>query len=277
MEDKTLQFALYLCAHFPPLVSAIEGESAGEGAMTRGLILYKAAQTVAGRIRGWWAHWQQHPDFESIQGACPSEEWNPHVVGVWQHPPGVQGKTESYYLSTLQDVTSPQAQRWCGRIFGQFRCIRPYPHDWPTHPIRAMYLSNSLLYGGKGYQARQTLKNYLPRKYHPLITFARKASRAPKTAHLGQWKVDHAGENWRNHSDLPAWYKAKTRDQLNEQNFLERYAGRLAGLEAYITPHDFWLAAPGKIHPDDVASLLTYQTDFFQTFQTFEDKPSVTP
>lgn len=201
--------------------------------------------------------WKAHPDYYSTDFSQP---YNPTVIAVYEHE-AFKGHTESYMIAGLSDLLAPAQMEWGKRTLGTFRCIRPIRADIPVHRYRISYLSWSIKGSGRAFRCRQELKSLLPTKYHPLVSLARKAARAPKHFHLSQWMKDHQGEHidLRNRSILPDWYNRKTRQEMNRERFIEMAGGRLGGLSRYITLENFWAAATGQCHPDEVQTLITHQ------------------
>jgi hypothetical protein len=204
--------------------------------------------------------WQSHPSFSPSTSEDPH---NPHFVGVWEHE-AFQGHAESLVFARLNEILCPAVQEWGKRTLGKFKCVRPILPEHPHHPERIIHISWSLKGAGRAFRCRQELKRLLPSRFHPLIGHARSQAKKPKWMHLKEWGQHDDGErealrHLRKKSALPDWYTSKTRDQFNREQFLSVYADRLAGIHKYITPANFWMAATGQCHPDDVQNLVTHQ------------------
>ncbi len=215
----------------------------------------QAAQTIQDV---YWPAWQSHPDFAAASRWCEQDPNDPAAVALYRHEP-FHGHRYSYMIAPVFDLLAPAQLTWGEKTLGEFVCILPIRDDLPVHPTRIGYIRWSLKGAGKAFRARQVLREMLPAKYRPLISLARSFARTPKSAYLPiEWKLAHRGQVWRQ-SEMPEWYRYKTRDRLNFESFCEKYRERLAGIEAHIGRESFWICATGQIHPDDVFKHLTYQ------------------
>jgi hypothetical protein len=252
MTDKTIQFAWYL-AHQSDLFPSIHDKAGRIG----------VAAGIARKIEDtYWPAWLEHPDYHPSEFADP---WNPTAVAVYQHE-NFQGHDESYMIAGISDLLAPAQMKWGRRTLGTFSCIRPILDEIPVHPTRISYISFSLKGSGRAYRCRMELKRLLPSKYRPLISKARQCARTPKSAYLSEWLLnERAGQavNLRDRTSLPAWYTQTTRDALNYRKFLDQCGDQIRGIETYITMDNFWMAATGKCHPDEVPGLVTHQIELF--------------
>ena len=181
--------------------------------------------------------WRNHPQFYP---AFP-----PPAISVWSHE-AYQGHTESYGIGALTDVTSPAHLKWGTRTLGEFAGVRPLPPDIPFHPEREAFISWSLKGSGKSFRARLELKRLLPEQYRGLVAQARTIARETKEIAYKGWTGERPSR-----SD-PA-YRRINADEVRYQEFLYLFGARLAGIEHYIDPRDFWACAVGQVHPEQVA------------------------
>lgn len=217
----------------------------------------RAIQAVLTIQNVYWPAWKDHPDFAESARWCEQDLNNPVSVAIHRHEP-FQGHQYSAMICPVFDLLTPAQLKWGAKKLGEFMTLLPIRPEIRVHPTRISYISWSLKGAGKAFRARQVLRVMLPAKYRPLISLARSLARTLKSAYLGEWKLAHAGKAWKR-SEMPGWYRAKTRDQFNFEAFCERYAGRLEGIEARISREAFWKCATGQVHPDDVFKHLTYQ------------------
>jgi hypothetical protein len=247
MNETTAKFSWWLVTH-NALFAGIREQ---DDQITSGAELARIIEQT------YFPAWKSHPDYRP-SGEDPH---NPMVVAVWSHE-ALKGHTESYMIARLGDVLAPAHMEWGRRTLGEFKCVRPILSTVPVHPSRISFISWSIKGKGRAFRCRQELKSLLPTKYHKLLSLVRKAARTPKTAYLSEWLLNEkAGQkvNLRNRSELPEWYNHATADQLNFARW-KQLAGRdLDGLDRYIRLGEFWRAATGKMHPDDVITLVTHQ------------------
>lgn len=252
MTDKTIQFAWYL-ANQSDLFPSVHDEASRIG----------VAADIARLIEDtYWPAWVEHPDFHPSEFSDP---WNPTAVAVYRHEE-FQGHDESYMIAGINDLLAPAQITWGRRTLGDFLCIRPILDEIPVHPTRIGFISFSLKGSGRAYRCRMELKRLLPARYRPLISKARQCARMRKLAYLSEWLLrERAGQavNLRDRTSLPLWYTETTRDALNFQRFLDHCGSQLKGMEVYITVENFWIAATGKCHPDEVRKMVTHQIELF--------------
>lgn len=245
--EKTAQYAWWLINHCN-LFAGADDKVAG------------AAEIVRIITDVYFPAWKSHPSFRP---SATEDPHNPHVVGVWEHE-AFKGHTESLVFARLNDILCPAVQTWGARTLGRFKCARPLLPEHPYHPERIIHISWSIKGAGRAFRCRQELKRLLPSRFHPLLAHARSIAKKPKWMHLGEWGTQDDGEreakrHMRKRSNLPAWYTSKTRDAFNREQFLTIHADRLIGLQKYMTPDNFWIAATGQCHPDEVQTLVTHQ------------------
>ena len=183
-------------------------------------------------IRDLWEAWCAHPDYHEAE--------SPACVGVFTHPPGRGGHVESYIIGDFQGVLANV--RWGERKLGDFAGIVPVWADIPVDPFFITVISTSLKSkAARAKAARDELKRLLPPKLRPLVSLARKANARRKGAFL---KIgEESTKLTKRELFLARWLNAATR----------------AELEVYIALDDFWRCATGRVHPFEVADLITHQ------------------
>lgn len=161
------------------------------------------------------------------------------VVAVFRHPPGIEGREESYIIGDVRGVFANI--KWGRNKLGEFVEIIPAWEGCPTSEFYILVWSFSLKSGAaRAKYARDILKAALPTKLRRLVSLARKYNRLRKEFML----------EYKEHS-------AKTKAEL----FVERILTdeERAGLANLIDPLDFWRAATGRVPPDQVGGLITRQ------------------
>ena len=189
--------------------------------------------------------WRSHPDFYPT--------FPPAAMSVWSHE-AYRGHTESYVMAGMSDVTSPAHLKWGRRSLGEYAGIRPVPPELPVSREREIFLSFSLKGAGKAFRARRELKRLLPRKYRGYVQKARHFRRDTKYM---AYKALRGGIN----PEPDAEYRHTRADEYRFRLFSWHYADKLAGLP--IGLRDFWRIATGQVHPDQVATYFTRQTELF--------------
>lgn len=181
-----------------------------------------------------------------------------------QHEPGAGGRTESYLIGPLMDVTSPKQLEWCRRTIGEPHQIRPVTRVTPVNPSRLLAESYSYKGAGMAWRSRMALKLALPRRFHRLVSKARHINRRPKYAYL---QAEVSPEEWTAYLhrkdegstyQVPEWYSAHTKAELFVMYDVP------ADLADYIDPMDFWRCATGRIRPEDVPELVNHQPILFE-------------
>lgn len=214
--------------------------------------------------------WCDHPDYDwwykaSSWGLTIEESPESAIMlGTFEHEPGVEKRTESYIIGSLNEVLGQID--WGERTLGVFTGIAPLPHEIhldPLSQIRNTYLSFSLKGSGRAYRARMELKRLLPRKLKPLVQKARRGNACPKWQFMDAEMKAIKGII-RKPSLQPDWYRSKTKGQLWLDSLARSEPGTFALLSKYIKPQDFWVCATGKIHPDDVHKYVATQMGLFK-------------
>lgn len=205
---------------------------------------------------------------------------DPVCILVCHHEPGLDQFTESFYIAPFSSLLNKRNLNWMTRIIGKpftFWSIGEIP-DFHLNICRDMYISNSFLGSGKAVHARRILRECVPVKYGPLIQHARRMKNRPKyryleeewfrlgiaedpKSYLGDYLEDHGYSrgtklNQVKRSIWPDWYNQKSKDEINYELWTTRFADRLAGIEKYIDPYDFWCCATGQVHPYEVESYI---------------------
>jgi len=113
--------------------------------------------------------------------------------------------------------------------------------DIPVDPFFITVISTSLKSkAARAKAARDELKRLLPQKLRPLVSLARKANARKKHVFL---KVGETTKLTKRELFFARWLDAATR----------------AELAIYIEAEDFWRCATGRVHPSEVAGLVTHQ------------------
>lgn len=151
--------------------------------------------------------------------------------------------------------------RWGTRTLGEYGWIQPV-EDWmPVHPFQLTAISWSLKGSGTAARARMKLREVPPRKLGPAITMARRIEGRPKTWFLPR----QPGVNNRDPKTWPDWYRSRTKGQLFiEQSLTEEQ--RLLILK-YMTLENFWRAATGRVHPEEVINLVRHQPSLLSDWE----------
>jgi len=201
-------------------------------------------QDIVDGLKRWWEAWREHPDFV---GFYQPDEWGfapdpcdlfaPMVLAVFTHERGVENKTESYVVGTLPDVCS--RLRWGRQRLGEFAEIQPIRPEFSPNRYRITYVSYSLGGNGKGFWARQRMKEYPPKELHPLINGVR---RVRKMRLEGDYRTKKA------------WF-------FSGNGRFGNTPDRLIKLGFYMHDDDFWNCATGKVHPEDVKALINHQLE----------------
>jgi len=215
-----------------------------------------AIRTVADRILFYQAAWQAHPDYTDCQRLCPRPPWNPILVGVWRHAPGVQGRTESYYIGGFDDITCPATRRWTARTWkgGQFTDMRPIKPEWPVHPFRQGFISNLR---HPAYAGRMELKRLLPKHLHKWVNRARSVE--------SNFHPDHCPEIW------GVALRAGRRRERYTRTKGEAFVADIlpddvrADLAQYVDPLIFYRAATGRMPVNEIAGHVAHQLELFPT------------
>lgn len=197
---------------------------------------------IVNGLKEWWAAWRAHPDFEGFYqpdswGYAPDADnlFAPMVLAAFDHERGVDNRTQSYVLGTLPDACS--RLEWGRQRLGEFVGIQPIRPDFSPNRYRISYVSYSLGGNGKGYWARQRLKQYLPKELHPLINGVR---RVRKMRLEGDYRTKKA------------WF-------FSGNGRFSNTPERLIKLNFYMNNDDFWACATAQIHPEDVKQYVNHQ------------------
>lgn len=234
-------------------------------------------------IEVWRAAWEQHPDFEWSEGLAATRPENPIICGVWTHDPGHGGITESYIVSTLDDLCTDQCQAWGKKNLGDFAHIRPIP-PWfeRMNPYRREIMAFSYKGRGKKYRAKEELKRLLPTKFNATINRAAKWATYPKWHWLRRWWEETRGaDSWRDFHHMiaehygdrmaviyhrrdefpqvPPWYYDQSKYELAAPYFRASYGEKFGNIEVYISIEDLMTCASGQIHPDRIKQYVVRQ------------------
>jgi hypothetical protein len=208
-----------------------------------------------------WLAWERHPQFTGVKPKTAVEFWlEPYMVGVYEHVPGRGGITESYIYGAPQTLAG--SHDWALKTFAaQFKEIVPIEPWMDIHTGRISFLSNSYNGAGGASECRMRLKSLLPKPIHRLIHRARKANRAPK------WSLVRGlvgGDEWvsLNGSEVglgKGKYDYGRFSTVSKRDMFLHYmlaAEHRAVIRQYMSLEDFWLAATGRVHPDDIYSMV---------------------
>ena len=220
-------------------------------------------------IRQWWHAWTQHPDYgRTFHGQRFNQEpHNPVVTFVCYHDPGAGGRTESYLVGPLADVTTRKQYEWCKRTIGQPYRLLPVSSEYPISPIRMLMVSYSYKGSGMAWRARLALKMLLPKRFHSLIPLARQWKRRPKYDYLKPRMSQRMHTAWVSaraqgtEFRYPRWYRQHTKAELFVMLTLRDVRDDLA---QYIDPMDFWRCATGQIRPEKVKDHVLHQQALFE-------------
>ena len=99
-----------------------------------------------------WRAWKEHPlypEYSRMHGdGYPSDIYNPICVGIVEHEPGDEGKTESWLIAGLADNLSPATERFIKRgLGGALQEVVPLWPGCPVDPVQAA--SRKLLLEGR--------------------------------------------------------------------------------------------------------------------------------
>lgn len=254
MNEATL--ALHLMVNFPPLRFELTADS-----------LNMVIQKIR-KYRDAWAthpqfeHWQKFKELAFLPFASPVFAF---AVMVFTHEPGLDKRTETYLVTSLDDF--PDAYRWATktRTFGKFSRVMPIQNDLhgdPHYPVVFNYC-----YGGKAiaYHARMELKRLLPTSLHRYIQDARRINRQAKNRFLGT-PPEKIQKFWMPPTDMrelnelqddrkhhPDWFKTRSKGELWVMSLPDQVRGQMRyymGAEI-----NFWNAATGQVNPNNVESL----------------------
>lgn len=215
--------------------------------------------------------WQTHPGC-NVDYYPPEKPWKAEVLICYDHPPGRRGETLSILQASFEEGLTPHEADWCAKRMGEFAGLLPVPPSLPVSRQRIGYLNNSArTAASRGYFVRERLRALLPTTLRPWIARARRAYRTPKYELLsfvvpGGWKVRRASngridQTQMYHPQAPGAFRPTPRayQEKTKQELWLRYAIPPAVqqvLSAVIDLKDFWAAATGQVHPEDVDRLL---------------------
>lgn len=209
---------------------------------------------VPALLREWWQVWLQHPDCERVYQALdrPGEEyipspWAPYVAGVFEHPPGIAGHTESYIIATIQDIMA--REKWGKRSFGG-PLVRFQAVDLEVTGLSPWLITSySWSYHGSmgPMTARLALKAFLPKALKRYVGLCRKFGN----------KTYRWWSNTPRYKKVPRAYRQKGKQALWYERYMPQAHQEL--LQRFISLDDFFAVCTGKVHPEKVPSLVAHQ------------------
>lgn len=230
--------------------------------------------------------WEKHPQYENYRKFYGWDKRPPHpaedfwsnsvCLGVFEHEPGKEGRTESFIVCSPPSVFGQI--KWARRTWdAEFKCLRPLPIDYflPFYS-RIGWISNSYKGAGGAAENRHRLKQLLPKEIKPWIANARRLNKRKKKWMVEQLVGKEEFEKWNppfvgdpNAPDIEGVHHQRTKTarysrkwkypppydkRTKREIFLyEEMPSEIRQLiQQYMSLEDFFDHATGKAHPDEL-------------------------